>query len=243
MRRTRRIISVARLLLVEHLREPTALLWTAVAPCLMFVMMKQKASFTGLSASSYTHSAAWFYAYISANVAFFGLSFYLIGRRESGFVRSFIYRREAITLFLTAHALSYSVISLLYSSAFYIITKPLYGTYSLPEFLHLTAAFYTSFLLFSCIGLAIAALPIRFSTAGTVFSFLSFLMLFSGYLGSALTNTSNWLGAINPLYLSANIINGRLSLTASFSAAVAASAIGFCVTAKLFRIQPIWSRY
>ncbi|WP_286902576.1 ABC transporter permease [Pseudomonas sp. UBA2628] len=173
----------------------------------------------------------------------FGLSFYLIGRRESGFVRSFIYRREAITLFLTSHALSYSVISLLYSSAFYIITKPLYGPYSLPEFLHLTTAFYTSYLLFSCIGLAIAALPIRFSTAGTVFSFLSFLMLFSGYLGSAPSNTSHWLGAINPLYLSANIINGQLSLSVSFSAAVAASAIGFYVTAKLFRIQPIWNRY
>ena len=83
MRRTRRIISVARLLLVEHLREPTALLWTAVAPCMMFMIMKQNASFTGLSASSYTHSAAWFYAYISANVAFFGLSFYLIGRRRA----------------------------------------------------------------------------------------------------------------------------------------------------------------
>lgn len=114
----------------------------------MFMIMKQNASFTGLSASSYTHSAAWFYAYISANVAFFGLSFYLIGRRESGFVRSFIYRREAITLFLTSHALSYSVISLLYSSAFYIITKPLYGPYSLPEFLHLNGFLHKLFTIF-----------------------------------------------------------------------------------------------
>lgn len=241
--RTKQIFSVAKILLLEHLREPTALLWTAAAPCLMFVLLRQSSSLTGPSDSTYTSSAAWFYAYIAANVAFFGLSFYLIGRRESGFVRSFIYQREAITLFLTSHAVSYTLVSVIYASFFYFISKPLYGLYSLPEFLHLTAAFYTSYMIFSCIGLAIAAMPIKFSTAGTLFSLLSFLMLLSGYLCATQANDTHWLALINPLHLSTKIINGELPLATSFSAAFVSSTAGLYLTGRLFRIQPIWSRY
>lgn len=236
-----KIWNISRILIKEHLQEPTALLWTGLAPCLMFMIVTSNYPAAN---QAYRANAAWFYAYIAANVAFFGLSFYLIGRRESGFIRSFIYQRNAIFLFLLSHATSYTVISLIYCSVFYLTTKPLYGEYSFGEYLQLTTCFYTSYLIFSCIGLIIAALPIKFSTAGTLFSLMSFLMLASGYAGSMHGHGSyHGFNLINPLYLTTQIVNGALPLLTSFMAALTASTAGLLLTAKYFRIQPIWSRY
>jgi len=235
------ILKISRILTKEHLREPSALLWTGLAPCLMFMIVT---SSYRPGSMDYQTDAAWFYAYISANVAFFGFSFYLIGRRESGFIRSFIYQRKAILLFLASHTTSYTIISILYCSLFYAVTKPLYGHYSLTEFAVLLAGFYTGYLAFSCIGLAIAALPLKFSTAGTLFSVVSFLMLVSGYAAAAHDPLAySWVNSVNPLFLTTQIVNGTYSLSGSFIAAWAALSAGLLLTARYFRIQPIWSRY
>ncbi|MCX2890939.1 MULTISPECIES: hypothetical protein [Pseudomonas] len=235
----KKVIAITRILTTEHLREPTSLLWSALAPCILFIITNPTHA-----AATYTASAAWFYSYISATLAFFGFSFYLIGRRESGFTRSFIYQHGAIKLFLTAHTLSYLLLSLLYATLFYLLTKPLRGHYSLPEYLYLMACFYTSYLMFTCLGLGIAALPIKFSTASTLFSLLSFLMLVSGYTGATLGHdAAQALTLINPLFLSAQIFHGEMPLLNSFLIALSASATATYLTGRYFRIQPIWSRY
>ena len=241
---TQKIITITTILITEHTREPTALLWSAIAPCLLFVITTLQHPTPDVATQSYTASAAWFYSYISASVAFFGFSFYLIGRRESGFVRSFIYEPNSILRFLLAHSFSYSIISIAYASLFYLITKPLYGNYSIIEPLHLLACFYTSYLLFTCIGLGIAALPIKFSTASTLFSLMSFLMLISGYSGATQSfMTSHSLILLNPLYLSTRLFNNELPLLSSFVATLAAALSALYFTGRYFRIQPIWSRY
>jgi ABC-2 type transport system permease protein len=236
---TKKVTAITKILITEHMREPTALLWSALAPCILFIMMTQKHT-----TSAYTTSAAWFYSYISATVAFFGFSFYLIGRRESGFTRSFIYQRGAIKIFLISHTLSYIVISAFYASLFYLLTKPLHGHYSLPEFLYILACFFTSYFIFSCIGLGIAALPIKFSTASTLFSLISFLMLGSGYTGAMQNfDATHPLALINPLYLSAQIFHGEISLLKSFITALPVSLMTIFLTGRYFRIHPVWSRY
>lgn len=239
IRSAKKITTITKILTTEHLREPTSLLWSALAPCILFIITQPTHA-----ASTYTASAARFYSYISATLAFFGFSFYLIGRRESGFTRSFIYQHSAIKLFLTAHTLSYFLLSSLYATLFYLLTKPLRGHYSLPEYLYLMACFYTSYLMFTCIGLGIAALPIKFSTASTLFSLMSFLMLVSGYNGATMGHdASQALTLINPLFLSAQIFHGEMPLLNSFLIALSASAASTYLTGRYFRIQPIWSRY
>lgn len=235
-----RIARISKILVLEHLKEPTALLWTALSPCIMFIILTQSTPTSQQTSQAYITAAAWFYAYISSSVAFFGLSFYLIGRRESGFIRSFIYQKTAIALFLCSHLTSYTLISIIYFSFFYLTTKPLYGDYSTYEFLYLLSCFYASYLMFSCIGLAIAALPIKFTTANTLFSLLSFIMLLSGYIGAMHTQD---IPSINPLHLSTKIFHGEISLINSFLAALTSSLLGSYLTGKYFRIQPIWSRY
>lgn len=236
--------TTCKILLTEHLRDPTAILWAGVAPCIMFIALSQSNFKQDIQPLEYRSSAAWFYSYIAANSAFYGFSFYLIGRRESGFVRSFIYKPMSIKIFLYAHTACYAVISLSYSILFYLVTKPLYGVYSALELLHLTTCFFTCYLLFSCLGLIIVAMPLKFTTASTVFSLLSFWMLLSGYLGS-LQNSSpiHYASFINPLYLATMIYNEEIPLVLSLPVASAGAFVGLLLTWKFFRIQPIWSRY
>lgn len=241
---TQKTIHITRILTLEQLREPTALIWSAIAPCLLFLLTRDHPNAGPSHDDAYMLSASWFFSYISANVAFFGFSFYLIGRRESGFTRSFIYQRGAIGRFLISHFLSYSVVSVLYALLFYLITKWPYGQYLIIELLYVIACFYTSFLMFSCIGLTVAALPIKFHTASTLFSLLSFLMLLSGYLGATQTTPSpQSIVSFNPLHLSSMIFTNEIPLLASFCMALAALLTGLYITGRHFRIQPVWSRY
>lgn len=241
---TKKVFHITRILTLEHLREPTALIWSAIAPCLLFLLTQGHAEAEPARNETYILSASWFFSYISASVAFFGFSFYLIGRRESGFTRSFIYQPDAIRRFLAAHFLSYSTVSVLYAALFYLLTKPLHGDYRITELLYVTACFYTSFLTFSCIGLVVAALPIKFNTASTLFSLLSFLMLLSGYLGSAQSRSApQSVLSLNPLQLSSKIFNHEIPLLTSFCIALAALLTGLYLTGRHFRTQPVWSRY
>ncbi len=239
-----RTFITGKLLLTEHLRDPTAILWAGIAPCIMFTVLIQSNLKQDAPPLDYTSSSAWFYSYIAANSALYGFSFYLIGRRESGFVRSFIYKPASIKIFLYAHTACYSLISLFYCAVFYLVTKPLYGAYSAMELLHVTTCFYTCYLLFSCLGLAIVSMPLKFTTASTAFSLLSFWMLLSGYLGS-LQNSGpiQYASVINPLYLTTMIISGQIPLAFSLPIAIAGALAGLFLTWKFFRIQPIWSRY
>lgn len=239
----RPIYRIATLLLKEHLREPSSLLWTAIAPSLLYFLMAP-ASAESENVRPYLSYAAWFYAYLSANVALFGFSFYLIGRRESGFVRSFIYKRASIHLFLSAHLLSYTALGMIYATAFYLMTKPLHGGYAYQEYLHILICFLASYMGFICLGLIIVALPIRFGTASTLFSLLSFLMLISSYRGaSADHGQAGLLALVNPLQLSTLLFLNHNPPLQAFLLIAPCALLAFYLIVKYFRIQPVWSRY
>lgn len=241
---TKKILGITRILTLEHLREPTSVMWSAIAPCILFLLTQNHTEAELAQIDFYIARASWFLSYISANVAFFGFSFYLIGRRESGFTRSFIYQRGAIARFLAAHFLSYSTVSLIYAGVFYLATKLPYGDYQALELIYLSACFYTSFLIFSCIGLVVASLPIKFDTASTLFSLLSFLMLLSGYVGNTQANsTPHSVLSFNPLLLSSKIFTHEAPLLACFLIALSGLLTGLYLTGRNFRIQPVWSRY
>ncbi|MBF8728520.1 hypothetical protein IR008_20795 [Pseudomonas putida] len=239
MKKTTKICRISILLTQENLRDTASLLWAALAPFLLFMLSSQPEPST-----TYLIQAGWFYAYISANVALFGFSFYLIGRRESGFIRSFIYRQEPLLLFLAAHMTTYALMSILYASVFYFSTKAFHGPYSLQEYSFIIAGVATSYLGFTLIGLIIASLPLTFSTAGTLFSLLSFLMLVSSYLGAATVESQHpVVMLLNPLIVSTQLFHGDLALGMVFPPLFMLSITAIYLTAKHFRIRPVWSRY
>lgn len=239
-----RVITLSSILLKEHIKEPTAFLWTLLSPCAIFYFITFSRGESIEPLNSYTASTSWFYAYIASNVALFGFSFYIIGRRESGFVRSFIFNKSARTIFLFSHFLGYSIISLLYCSIFYLATKPVHGNYSIYEAAHLLAGFYVCFLLFCIPGLLLALAPLKFQTASTLFSIISFTMLTFAFFGNSDSNALGHLNVYNPLELAKKIITASLK-DLSLAAMTIFTAFLFTALAfvKHFRINPVWSRY
>ncbi|WP_178089949.1 hypothetical protein [Pseudomonas sp. WS 5051] len=102
-----RAFQLAMIFIKEQLKEPTALFWILLSPGAVFYLLIYSKGDDNFN-QDYSAVTAWFYAYISSSVAFFGFSFYIIGRRESGFIRSFIYTPHARAVFLIAQLIAYS---------------------------------------------------------------------------------------------------------------------------------------
>ncbi|MEB0205351.1 ABC transporter permease [Pseudomonas sp. CCC3.1] len=241
---TIRAVRLAGILIKEQLKEPIALFWILLSPSAIFYLLAFSKGSTYFQ-QDYSSAAAWFYAYLSLSIAFFGFSFYIIGRRESGFMRSFIYTLHAKTVFLLAQFLAYSVIALIYCMIFYIMTRPAFGSYSADEALTIFLRFYSCLVLFCIPGLLLTFLPLNFQTANTIFSIASFLMLALGISQTALPGTvGTSISALNILELGKNIMldeapSSRLLIISIFII------FGLAMTQarKHLRINPIWSRY
>lgn len=227
----------------EQLQEPIALLWVMLSPCTLFYFMAFSSDNTRLFNENYIHASSWFYAYMASSVALFGCSFYLIGRRESGFVRSFIYQRSSIALYLSAHVIGYSLIALCYATVFYLLTRPAFGPYSLAEFGYLLPRFLVCYTLFSSIGMLFALAPLKFATASTLFSILSFMMLSLSYLGASANSPLATVNGINPLRLAQLFIASSARPESAALGATGLLILCSMVLYKFLRIQPVWSRY
>ena len=241
---TLRALELSLLFIKEQLKEPIALFWIIISPAVIYYLL----SYSGRNAIhpgiSYLENTSWFHAYISSSVAFFGFSFYIIGRRESGFIRSFIYTPEAKLIFLLAQFIAYSLISLIYCAIFYALSYFRFGSFDIYEFLTIISRFYTCYLLFSVPGILLTLLPINFQNASTIFSIASFAMLALGILSTREPHAIiDLINTFNPLYI-ANTIMSRgfenyeitLSILISF-------VIAFLLLLHFLRINPVWSRY
>lgn len=239
-----RTLKLTRLFLREQLREPISLLWTLISPTALFYLLTYNSMPLSTGTDDYIKSTAGFYAYIAATVAFFGVAFYIIGRRESGFIRSFIYSTEAKSIFLASHLSCYFVAASLYCVTFYLVTKPDFGNYSLSEFAGILYRFLTCFILFCSPALLLANRRLKFQTANTVISMIIFTLVLLTLLSARVQSSAfSFLNIINPLLLSKNIMAGQvpaLPLVASFSGILV---ITFACLVRTLQINPVWSRY
>ena len=242
---TYRTIKISTVFIKEQLKEPTAFFWTILSPTALFYLLNYSKGITPPYQANYMEATSWFYHYISSSVAFFGLSFYIIARRESGFTRSFIYTLEARTIFLLGQFLAYSSISVFYCLAFYLLTRPAFSAYSISEATFIVGRFYLCFLLFSIPGLLLTLPPLTFQNANTTFSIISFSMLTLGIYSANITpSTSYSLYNINPLAMAYNIIlNGTQSNLPHLIFILTLFPITFLLTLRFLRVNPVWSRY
>jgi ABC-2 type transport system permease protein len=242
---TNRCISLALLLIKEQLKEPIALFWIIISPAAIYYLLSYSKGSSFPLTTSYIESASWFLAYISSSVAFFGFSFYIIGRRESGFIRSFIYTHEAKLIFLLAQFLAYSLISLAYGTTFYILTYFSFGSFELPELLIILSRFYICFVLLSITGILLSLLPINFQNASTIFSIASFIMLALGILSTRQPHHAiNLINTFNPLWIANKIMGEGIEKHYILTSAILLSFIlVFFISLRFLRINPVWSRY
>lgn len=240
-----RVLALTKLFIKEQLKEPIAFFWIMISPCALFYFFAITRQDANYFLSNYTAASAWFYAYISSSVALFGFAFYIIGRRESGFVRSFIYSRESRALFLYSHFLAYSLIAIAYCGAFYLATRLPFGGYELKEFLGIALRFYICFVMFCIVGIIFTLPPINFQNSNTLLSIVSFCMLILGVMGaSRINDITDIINSGNPLMLANRLMaeglahHKYITMTIIFTFTAA-----FLVALKYLRINPVWSRY
>jgi ABC-2 type transport system permease protein len=240
-----RIFSLTSIFITEQLKEPISLFWIMISPCAMFYFFAATRQDANYFSSNYITVSAWFYAYISSSVALFGFAFYIIGRRESGFTRSFIYSKDSKLIFLSSHFITYSLISTSYCATFYLMTKFPFGNYNLNELLSITLRFYVCFIMFCTLGAVFSWLPINFQNSNTLLSIFSFCMLILGVMSTGTANhITDTLNLANPLTLASKIMEqGLQSNKPTTIAIVLLFTFTLFKTFKYLRINPVWSRY
>jgi ABC-2 type transport system permease protein len=236
---------LAVLFIREQLKEPVALFWIVISPVVTFYLILYARAPSTAESASYVASTSWFYAFVSSSVAFFGLAFYIVGRRESGFLRSFVYTRRTKSIFLLGQFLAYSVIAIVYSSVFYTFTRLYFGGMEWFELATVIGRFYVCFLLFSTLSLLLTLIPMGFQNTNTVFSILSFLML---ALGIVSVNSPHSLpGGVtlfNPMWWANQImLEGVIASSRVVRVVVASFCLSLWVTYRFLLINPVWSRY
>jgi ABC-2 type transport system permease protein len=240
-----RVLSLTSIFIKEQLKEPIAVFWIMISPCAMFYFFAVTRQDANYFSNNYTSISAWFYAYISSSVALFGFAFYIIGRRESGFTRSFIYSRKSKLIFLLSHFLAYSLIAIAYCITFYLTTKLPFGDYAPIELLVIALRFYICFIMFCAFGAAFSLLPINFQNSNTLLSIFSFCMLILGVMSASRSNyITDGLNLANPLTLANHLMERGLESNKLITTAII---ITFIITLhrtyKHLRINPVRSRY
>jgi ABC-2 type transport system permease protein len=240
-----RATQLAFIFIKEQLKEPTAFFWTLLSPSAIFYLLNYTRNRTFVFESNYIETTSWFYAYIASNVALFGLAFYIIGRRESGYIRSFIYTLESRVVFLMAKLMAYSCISIFYCVAFYCLTRVAFGTPDFEELYLIVFRFYSCFLCFSIPALLLTLLPCNFQGANTLFSILSFSMLILGIYGADMPQDApSLIHLLNPLWLAKNtMILGIWHTPGIVTCITLLFVFNFALTTHQLRINPVWSRY
>lgn len=234
---------LAALLIKEQLKEPVALFWTVISPVVTYYLIAYAKSPMSNAPTDYLSSTSWFYAFVSSSVAFFGLAFYIVGRRESGFLRSFVYTAHTKMVFLIGQFIAYSLVSILYCSVFYVLTR--HASFDFAEYLIIAGRFYVCFLLFSIPSLLLTLVPVGFQNTSTLFSMLSLAMLALGIVS---------IGSLNPALAILRFFNPMWWANRIMSVGVAEYAwvvlvvgvllvLSFWVMVRFLLINPVWSRY
>ena len=221
------------------------LFWSVIAPPLMFAFLNNEAlGKQPLSVDWYVSEAGWYLSYIAVATALFGFALYFVGRRESGFVRSFITGKKNRLLFIVSQFISSVVPALLACLFFMVMTAAISGVDILDAMSVVLKPFIITLALNMLGALSIAVLPITFQNAGSGISIFSSVMLILTIAGAHADPAGMVcrLNQFNPLYIWAGFISsgGRFSQIHFILGIVMATlgGVGYC----WFRVNPVWNR-
>ena len=213
-----------RILAVEQLREPIAVFWSLLAPVAFLALSAYHAGGFILSPEQWVDKLGMGLAYVGITMSLFTFGMYLIGRRESGFVRSFLtsaVRRRRFVF--VQYAASYFTL-LTYGAIYGLISALLVEGVPWQAFLAMYGRFalISAALMFGTISVAV--LPLTFQSASSVMSMLLMVVVVSGLAAFGMTDNSAFAyanpfnssatfiakGAANDMLLAALIVQGSL---------------------------------
>jgi ABC-2 type transport system permease protein len=241
---TTRLTSI---LVREQFREPIGIFWSLVAPVALFCFANLGRGKALTEGDEFLNKAAWYLAYISFTTALFGFGLYLVGRRESGFVRSFAYTRRARNQFGVAQLCGSFLLTLAYGAFFLLIVSVVFRVIpSAADAIAVLLRFAVVTVIFMVGCLVFSALPLTFQNASNLLSIFSMPLIMLGLASTQFGSSSmNWVNAFNPYFAAGLFIASPSVAVAAIYPVVHAMALlmfGY-VGLSRFGVSPVWSRY
>jgi ABC-2 type transport system permease protein len=215
-----------------------------MAPPLLFVFLNlDTLNSHSISSEWYITRASWYLSYLALSVSLFGFSMYLVGRRESGFIKTFIHGKKAKILFISSQIQASIILSFFYFIIFITLTTTAFGVDTLDAFAKLALPFIVVIILFIWSAQFISAIPITFTNANSSISILFMtILIFSAAGLNGSVPAISYINLFNPLSIATKFMSdGKVEFTESIITIIVMVALG-CVGSVYMRTNPIWSR-
>jgi ABC-2 type transport system permease protein len=236
------LIKCAVIFIKEQVREPIGVFWAFGAP-LAYIAMFANSMHTSIDQATFFRQVGLCLAYIALTTSVFNFGLYLVGRRESGFVRTFLTDPHRRHRFLGAQFLASFVMALGYGAVFLTLTSWILMPMQFTQLLsfYFLYACVCAFFMFGAI--VIAALPFTFQAASSSLSIFVTVSIVAGLSSRDVQYLGLSAEMINPFALAGKLISGATLLTwlpAVSTHAVLLLAAGFYGIAHQ-RLNPQWS--
>lgn len=196
------------LFVIEQIRMPANLFWTMLSPVVIFVFVNIN-SFNNLKENKllYYDNIYWFVSYISVSVAIFGFSLYIIGRRESGFLKVFVQGKKSKILFICSQMIASLIMSILYYLFFLTTSSLIVGVNPLEGIILTIIPFILLSLSFIFCGVVFVSVSSSFHFASSFFSIIfTFMMLFGVIDGKINSVFIKIINDVNPIIIGKSIL-------------------------------------
>lgn len=108
-------LKMAIIFLMEQIRTPFSLIWTIMSPTVLFFFLHFNEIELHYGDTAWLgKQISWFVGYISFSVVLFNYCLYLVGRRESGFIATFVHNMDGRLLFIRSQLIASLIMSILY---------------------------------------------------------------------------------------------------------------------------------
>lgn len=239
------IFRLTKLLLVEQLREPLGIFWTIIAPPLLFSFLNHGFLQQGIPTIEwYISVSSWYMSYICITVSLYGFCLYLIGRREAGFIKSFVVEKKILLIFICSQMLCATLIALI-SYAFYIISTCLISDIDIFTVAPiLILPFLVALFVTMCGSLIILIFPITFQNASSGISIFSALIVILSIANRQFDEKSIVviINQFNPILIWSDYINQFQAFQLPQILMTVLSLIFGLLGYIMFRTKPVWNR-
>lgn len=229
--------------LMEQIRSPLSIMWTIMSPCVLFFFLHFNEIEEHFGDALWIeHQISWFVGYISFSVVLFNYCLYLTGRRESGFIATFVHSMEGRLLFIRSQLTASLIMSVLY--VIFFIAVVFIGFQTLP-------GYQTGILILKtiCINIVMmasltfmASFRVTFQTASTIYSVLITVCMVLGIVSLKYNSgLVYWINLINPIAIYSTLLHAGNTVSFITILVYSLMFILSLFSAMTFKTEPVWS--
>ncbi|WP_413741676.1 protein mcbE [Sodalis sp. RH15] len=229
--------------LKEQLRAPFSVIWTIASPVVLFFFLH----FDDIDRHSgdkiwLRSQVSWFVGYISFSVILFSYCLYLNGRRESGFIATFVHDTYSKCLFILSQLCASVIMSFVYVIFFLLIVYTGFRVSINSDIFLLTlkSSAISLILMFSFTWLA--SLPVTFQTANVIFSVMVTVFMVFGIISFRVDEgIVHVVNSVNPVLIYSSMLNEHnpMNMVSGFFYGV--MFLASIISLSRFRTEPAWS--